>query len=412
MSEIRILTEAEMPEYARIAFNAYPRFQMGSTEKVQESLVRISKVDWANVYGVFREGEMVGGMIFYDFTMNFLGIKTLMGGIGFIAVDLVHKKERVARDMLQFFHEHYLEHGGFVTSLYPFRPDFYKRMGYGLSVKASKYRINTFQIPRGKSKEHIRFVKPEDIDALAACYQRVYEKTHGMCARPQTHFERLLASKTNVVVYADASGIKGYIIFSFKREEPNEHDSLVDLVAHEIVYENPDVLSELLTFLHDQKDQILCVRFKTQDENLHYLFHDPRQTDLSLFPSFNNDVNTQSTNMMYRILSVRKMFDAFKDRNFNDQSCKLKLAIHDSFLPENDVSMILHFETGKIVEADETFDVEMSADIADFSAVAIGAVNVRSLYNLGKVKLSDAQFLDVVDSIFRVPAKPICITDF
>ena len=66
----------------------------------------------------------------------------------------------------------------------------------------------------------------------------------------------------------------------------------------------------------------------------------------------------------------------------------------------------------KISQADETFEVEMSVDISEFSALAIGAVSVRSLYNLGKITLSEAKYLDVIDNIFRVPAKPICLTDF
>ncbi len=412
MSDIRSLDEADLPEYARIAFNAYPRFELVSIENVLERLNSISKRSWAHVFGVFRESEMLGGMIFYDFTMNFLGIKTLMGGVGFVAVDLVHKKEKVARDMLSFFHDYFLEKGAFVTSLYPFRPDFYKRMGYGLSVKENKYRINTFQVPHGKTKEHIRYVKPDEKDELTQCYNRFFEKTHGMCARTEHHFEYVLKSKgMNVVVYADTGKIKGYLIFTFKSLE-NEADSLVDLVINELVYENAEVLEELLTFIHNQEDQVLCVNITTQDENLHYLFHDPRQTDSGLFPSFHNDINTQSANMMYRILSINKMFEALKDWDFNGQTCRLKLTIRDSFLAENDGSTILHFINGKLSQANETYDVEMSVDISEFSALAIGAVNVRSLYNFGKIKLSDAQYLDVIDNIFRVPSKPICLTDF
>ena len=47
------------------------------------------------MFGLFEDGQMRGIMRWYDFTMNFFGAQTLVGGIGGVAVDLLHKKEKV-----------------------------------------------------------------------------------------------------------------------------------------------------------------------------------------------------------------------------------------------------------------------------------------------------------------------------
>lgn len=64
-----------------------------------------------NIFGLFEAGDLRGAMRLYDFTMRLHGVDMLVGGVGGVAVDLLHKKERVAYDMLQFFQAHYRKKG-------------------------------------------------------------------------------------------------------------------------------------------------------------------------------------------------------------------------------------------------------------------------------------------------------------
>jgi len=64
-------------------------------------------------------------MILYDFSMNVHNHLMLAGGIGLVVVSLLHKKEKVAREMLRFFLHYYRDRQVSLVTLYPFRPDFY-----------------------------------------------------------------------------------------------------------------------------------------------------------------------------------------------------------------------------------------------------------------------------------------------
>jgi predicted acetyltransferase len=48
-------------------------------------------------------------MCLHDFTMDFLGVRIPAGGVGQVAVDLLHKKEHVAKEMMAYSPQHYQE---------------------------------------------------------------------------------------------------------------------------------------------------------------------------------------------------------------------------------------------------------------------------------------------------------------
>ena len=50
-------------------------------------------------------------------------------------------------------------------------------------------------------------------------------------------------------------------------------------------------------------------------------------------------------------------------------------------------------------------------DIADFSSLAMGAVDLKSLRKYGLVSLSDATYLNAVNRVFASD-RPICTTSF
>jgi hypothetical protein len=102
------------------------------------------------------------------------------------------------------------------------------------------------------------------------------------------------------------------------------------------------------------------------------------------------------------------------DHDFGGQDCRLKLAIRDSFFPENDGDTLVRFSGGRpsVRGAGDGYDVEVSLDIADFSSLVMGAVRFRSLYDYGLAEISDPGAVAAIDRLFRVEQKPICTTPF
>lgn len=417
MSPIKRITAGRYAEFIDIVANAYPGMGIPNTDedkkRVRERLLTLERNDpKIKSYGLFREKELVGGMRLFDFDMTLFETGIPVGGVGLVAVDLNHKKERVCKELIEFFHQHYLEKGACMTALYPFRPDFYRKMGYGYGPKLSQYSIKPADLPRGKTREHICFLTNRDFPAMEACYNRYAEKTHGMMKRMKHELPGFERRNLRMVGYKSGKNVLGYMAFSFKNLK-KDNFILNDIIIEQIIYENRDALREMMAFLHTQADQINAVVFNLLDDNFHFLPFDPRNNSQNLTAPVYHESNIQGVGLMYRIIDMNGLFAVLAGHNFNGQNVKLKIAIRDSFLPQNAGDYIVHFADGRpAVKNKAAFDVGIEMDIAEFSSMLMGCVDFRSLHNYGLAEISDMKYLDTVNRLFLAEQKPVCWTQF
>ncbi len=417
MSEIRRLVEADFEPLVQIIANAYPGMKIVTPEdkeRQRQNQLRVHNEDpLTDFYGLYRDGQLVGVMRLHDFTMNLHGVQVQVGGVGEVAVHLAHKKEKVARDMMAYFLRHCLARGANMALLYPFRPDFYKKMGFGYGPKMSEYRVRPASLPRGPAKDHIRFLNKADKLALLDCYNRYADRTHGMIQKSSFVADLLLESvRTQVVGYERDGELQGYFSFAF-RQGKDDNWLINEIYVRELIYETPQVLAELLTFLHTQLDQISHVVFNLHDDDWHHLLLDPRDDSERLIGPVYHQCNTQGVGLMYRVLDVAAIFRQLQAHRFGGPDCRLKLSIRDSFWPQNQGSTVVHLQDGRPqLSPDDDCDVEIGLDIADFSALLMGSVRFEALYRYNLAEISDPQYVAVVDAIFCVPHKPVCTTAF
>ena len=232
-----------------------------------------------------------------------------------------------------------------------------------------------------------------------------------MMDKSESETRRLFANPQHRLVgYEKDGAILGYLVFSF---ETGETFILNDIQIKELVYENVEALSELMTFLHSQADQIRHIFINTQDEYFHYLLLDPRNGSQRLIPDVYHESNAQGVGLMYRVLDVPRIFALLHERDFGRQTCTLELDIVDSFLPENAGPMLLRFEGGRVQRvAGGEHDVSLRLDIAEFSSLLAGSVDLYSLFRYGLAEISDPAYVHTINRIFAVEQKPICTTPF
>jgi len=414
MSEIRELSVEEIGPFVDIVAKAYPGWEIVTAEDKERTRQRLLKSreeePTARYYGVFRRGQLAGGMRLHDFRMNFLGTRIGAGGIGLVAVHLLHKKEHIAREMVRFFLRHYRERGMPLALLYPFRPDFYKQMGFGYGPKMNRYRFSPAVLPREPAKVHIRYLGPDDRQMLWDYYHRVVDRTHGMIAWTLREVNLLLEStRQHLVGYVEEGQLRGYLMFRWQK---GENDLTNDLVVRVLFYDAPEVLAELLTFLNTQADQIRHIILDTPDDSFHYLLHDPRDGSSEMFGELYQETNVQGVGLMYRVLDTPALFHLLEERNFGRETCRLRLTISDTLLPENAGSTLLHVEEGRVsVTRRGRCDVELSMDIADFSSLLVGAVDLASLCRLGLARVSKPEYMGQVGRILAAE-RPVCTTMF
>jgi predicted acetyltransferase len=418
MSCIRKLEEKDIHTLgSRVWANAFNSEGIGPQqidERKSYASIIINELDESNLYGCFNESQLIGAIMLSDYTMNLHSTKTLMGGLRAISVDLMHKKERTAMKLIKFACSHYKERGSCILALYPFRADFYKNMGFGFGTVLKNYKVKPKFIPTNKSKEHLIYWDNEDDrQTILDCCQRFVDSNHGMCDKTDGDIRKLFFFERRIIAYKRDGQIEGYINISFKTE--NECHNY--LVVHEFVCETTESYLELCTFLHTQADQFEYIIFETQDEYMHFNFCNPANGNQSPFDNpFNSkyiDFCVSSIGMMYRIIDVKRYFEILAQHNFNNQTCRLKFSINDTLFTPNNGSIVVSFVNGfaKIESADK-FDAEINFDISEFSSLAMGAINFKTLLKYGLVSISDSRFTEVVDRIFGVSEKPKCNTFF
>lgn len=445
--EIRALCEEEIPQLVRIGVPAFPGFKMppGEPERYFTNLRRTGR---GELYGHFREGRMVGGMLTYRYQVRFHETQVKAAGLAWLAVDLLHKKEHIARQLVSFFHRQSLAEGAFLAMLFPFRADFYRKMGYGVGTRLDEYRVPPAMIPAGRGKERVRHLQEADIPLLEDCYRRLQERRHGLLDRTPEEFQRFFegaslwlvgvqstppftprngkggdSAETPRSTLKNGEGgnptgtqewerLSGYLAF---HSIPAAVDNpfLNDLNVHELVYHDSEALQSLLAFLHSQSDQVERVIFHSQEEDFHVLFADPRDTSRRCFQGDYQQIATAGLGVMYRFLDVPAAFRTLARHDFGGVSARLRLKVRDSFLPEVDGSYDLVFRRGRLRPGDGVAsEVELKMDIADFSSLLMGAVRLRSLVRYELATLSDPAWLDRLDRLFRVEEKPLCMTEF
>jgi len=286
-------------------------------------------------------------------------------------------------------------------------------MGFGYGTKISQYRVRPASLPRGPSKAHVRRLATGDAPRLSDCYNRFCAARHGLIARAERDVQASFGNPENKIIGYEQDGrIVGYLNFSFK---PNRSDTFLrnDIVVHELVYEHAEALAELLTFLHTQADQIDYIFFTLHDESFHHLLFDPRNGTDNPIATLYQESNTQGVGIMYRVVNVRALFERLADHDFGGQTCKLKLTINDSFLPENGGELVVHFLNGHATVRDGgDYDIAIQLDIAEFSSLLMGVVSFTALQRYSLAAISDASAIGTVNRLFLSEAKPICMTLF
>lgn len=405
MSEIRELTQADFEAFAQLSANAYPGVPR-TMEQILEGLHSRHSDPAVKLMGLFRQGTLAGGYNYFDFTMTLLDQAVTIGGIGGVAVHMLHKKQRVAYQMLQHFLRQCRENQQPLALLYPFRPDFYRRMGFAYGTPVHHYRIDPAGIVQGQDHPHLRFGSVDDSEALAACYNRYAAATHGMIQRSPEHFANLNPALRSIL-YTEDETVRGYLLYRFRPAEPANLLNN-DMHVTELVYETPAALSELLTFLGRQADQAARIIFETQDPHFLYLLNEPRN-DSGRY----HETNTQGIAWMPRVVDLPGIFAALADHNFGGQTLDLGIDLVDDFLPENAGMTVIRFEQGQaqVLLAGKA-EATIRLHVREFTQLLMGIVDFHWLLRVGLVTLDNSARRLEIQRTFAWDQKPVCMTFF
>jgi predicted acetyltransferase len=351
-----------------------------------------------------------------DYKMNYYGEMILAGGVGGVAVDLLHKKKGLAKDLITYYLDYYEQKGAALAFLYPFRPDFYYKMGFGYGTKMNQYSFCPASLPSAVFSGELVYLTGEDLPLIRRFYEKLTRIKHGYCFKSEWEYEGLIkhsATPHMMIGYKEADELKGYVTFGFRKGHENNFVKN-NMHIREWLWETPEALNGLCHFLQTQADQINRIIFNTQDADFHWLLKDVRNPTDNIIPSVYHESNTAGVGVMYRIISIPKFIAVNAKRDFNRVNLNLAITVEDTLRPQNQGVYHVAIVNGCMTTASETplkNVIELKLNIADLSALFLGSVDIKTLFRLGKLNLT-AHDMDLVHQAFRVEAKPECISAF
>ncbi len=412
MRKIRKLTKNQLVQALRIASKAYPMLQISTEQQIEELEAKLLKDfnqkgrEW---YGLFEDESLLGSMLLFDFTMNYFGKDIKARGIGFVAVEFLHKKQKVCKEMLHWYLVQSQKKQYPMAMLYAFRPDFYKKMGFGFGTKCDKYITSPDRLPRIKDEYSMQYLGEADKDAVILFYDTLYHNHHGMIRKREQDIEAMLkAQGVYHVGYKEED--KLLVLLSF-RLVANDDTNQATHMKLELLFTCSTGLKAALNFLNSQADQVGRIEFSTLYPDLFYSFNDIRNLDHKQLrePAFHHVYDT-GMGTMYRSLDHMALL---LQRPCSLDKMRIKFSLEDDFLKGKPTEFIIEWKAGiATISKGSKHDLHLCLGVAEYSSWLMNVIDLSTLHNYGLLECSHDNRLIELDRAFYYHQKPLCLERF
>ncbi len=417
MLEIRRQNPEDLDAVVSLMKNAFPAnadlSPDGMKREKERLLTLMNDEPEIEFYGLYVGETLIAAARYYRLHINLFGKVVPAAGLGALGVDLAHKKNKLAFKMMSHFESWAQLNDLEVGLLLPFRPDFYKRLGYGFGTTWNEYRIALKYIPTYEGKQDIRLIPPSAIQSMLDYHQSRLEHTHGMIQKLRRERRRIMTDKhwRYVASYDEQGTMEGYFRFYFQASE-DASPSTYNIVVDEGHVESPLVLRKLLDFIKKQEDQVNLAVFQTCWENFHLLFENPLDRSGRTIPFGNRQLNTQYIGMMYKIFSFKEAFEQMNWRRYPDAELTVHFEVIDDYSERTQEAFHVEFYKNRASLTTKEASAHIKILHSDFSSLFMGTVSFRDLIQYTCAAIDDASHIDIVDRIFTIPHKPASNSNF
>ncbi len=407
MYHINILQENDFDDFFRIFANAYPQLKPSGTIWKKKFPTMTDENLPVRLYGAFDDKTLLGIFTIHDFSMNFRNVQLKSSGIGSIAIDLLHKKEKVCKFIIEYFLEYCKITGKMFAQLYPFEPGFYFKMGFGYGSQIYSFSPNTKSLKFRGNKSNLRHLNLKDLDDVMGFYNKLQKTKHGLLSRSKHEYTEYLFRPGHIALgYYENDEMLGYMFFRLKQTWDNRELHLV-----EVQYECSEVFHTFLNFLSSQSDQVDNVFIYTFDRDLYHLLSSPRSKDSTLFfPIYHKTADT-GVGLMYRCTNIIKALEVVLTKSNLNALEECRIRISDSLLNQNTIISI-NFNDKTIQESDESGDFDLDIPIQTFSSLIVGSLSVLSANKLGLIKCTNKEKFQLLNGLFSTDRQPECYNIF
>ena len=397
MIKVKQLQQTDLAEFWDIAVMAggegyYPQHKDSRIKWFKRIMNECSDVDY---YGAYQDNNLRGAMALTSRRINIRNTMVGLAGIGMVHTDMLHKKEKVCKNLMQYAMNMNDNRDISLLFLSPFKPSFYKKMGFAYGTNLYRYKLKPSWFINKGNKSNLSYLSIKELDLYVNCHNKLLSNTHGEANKSLFFAPFTLGDGKRVVVKRSNNSITGALVFSFAKEK--------QLVIHEMFYEDIDTLYDFSSFLHSQTDQIEWIIYETANEYFYYILSQVTSSLNSL------EIATCKVDNMFRIINVAGIFKELANTNFNNQNLIVELNIVDDFYQRNQGKYTINFVNGyPQVALNKTYDISIKIAISEFTSLFMGSVSATTLHSLGLLNVSDTSYLKQLDILFMTPHQPLC----
>jgi predicted acetyltransferase len=325
--ELRPAGEEDILPLARLWALAFPGERSVST--------RARQLQEGGTYGGLetcwvaeREGRMAGAFRVYDLLLHLHGRPLPTLGLAALAVDPSFRRQGVGAALCRAALRLGRERGDVLSALYPFRVDFYARLGYALTGEFHRYRFPPAALPAFPGAGSVRMIPPgERVSVVPEFYASLLPGMHGMARRTRAMWGFLEDEEVHVWGVSRPGGLGGYMVTECR---PGRRGRKAALRVRELLAGDADSYRALLGWLSLQADQWEEVTYDAvPGERLHQVLSHPRlpgsgNTRGLWFPS--------ATLLRGPMLRVLHLPEVLARMGFSEGAV---LDVRDADLPEN-----------------------------------------------------------------------------
>ena len=398
--QVREMKVQDVEEYAQLYRGAYPGTGMSMAEASEGLSRRLEAPDLKCLVLEGENGKLLGGLTMHDFTIYHGGSELKMGGIGSVAVALDAKKSGVAKILLADALERMLKADVMVSTLYPFRHDFYQQMGWGQVGEVKEFKFAPSSLPVYPERRWVRRFKNEDLPGVQKCYDQFAMGGNCTAKRPELFWERKMKVSPDLFVYEKDGQIEGYVQIAFPKDGPTFLH--YDMSIVELVYNTQEAYFGILGFIASQFDQVASVYYYTRrSDPFHFLLKEPRRAQ-DLFNRLYHFSQKVGVGWMYRLVDMEKALRA--RANYNGANLDVTFVIEDSFLPRNSGSYHFVLKDGKpTVTRGEENEYIVKTDISTFAQLFTNYMTFSQAMQIRKAEVSNPAVLKALEEAFLQP---------
>jgi predicted acetyltransferase len=364
---------------------------------------RVAHLEMGGVYGGLETawiaedtGRVMGAYRAYALTQHMHGTGYRMMGLAAVAVDETARRRGMGRELCEHAVRTARDRGDVLSVLYPFRPAFYRALGWGMAGELHAYRFRPESLlPRGPLD--VRRGGNGDTAGIAACYEAFARETNGLIRRTQRVWRHHLDANGLQAYLAGDDDIRGYGLARFGRGgSPDDRP----LYIRELVAADHDAYRSLLGWVSAQRDAWRVAIYEAApDEHFAHLLSEPRPPRYHGTRNLWAPVARVIRGPMLRVIDVPRAVEQ-RVRWGPSPPVRLGLALSDPIVPENEGPFELDWDGTRTVvrRAGRRPGIRTRTDV--FAQIFAGELRVREALALGLAEADgDA---GAMDALFRV----------